>query len=99
MGLGKTISCVALIAATLESAISFADCPILPVTPPATQPPLTPAHFTGLVWDMPPIPEPGTGSLSAKGKAKAARLQDKLEADHVRACRIKARSRATLIIC
>ena len=39
------------------------------------------------------------GSNSAKGKAKAARAQDKLEAEYVRAYRIKAKSRATLIVC
>jgi SNF2 family DNA or RNA helicase len=44
------------------------------------------------------MPDPDQNS-SAKGKAKAAKAQEKYEADYVRACRIKVKSRATLIIC
>lgn len=101
MGLGKTITCVSLIAATLASSRSFASTPLVPVTPPPdhgySESPLTAAHFTGSIWGMPETSETGPSSL--KGKAKAARLQDKLEAEYTRACRIKAKSRATLIIC
>ena len=100
MGLGKTISCVALIAATLEQAQEFAATPLeTPVPPPSTQSEasLTAAHFAGSVWGMPQTVtlEP----TNAKGKAKAAREHDKLEAEYIRACRIKTRTRATLIVC
>lgn len=101
MGLGKTISCVALLAATLKSAEQFAAVPVeQPVPPP---PPLSgdaglsAAHFAGSVWGIPQGAPPEQGG--AKGKAKAARDHDKLEAEYVRACRIKTRSRATLIVC
>ncbi|THH02609.1 hypothetical protein EW026_g285 [Hermanssonia centrifuga] len=98
MGLGKTISCVSLIAVTLDAANRFAATPLTPPQPPP--PPegsLVAAHFSGSVWGIPQAApqEPS----SAKGKAKAARDHDKLEAEYVRACRIKARSRATLIVC
>lgn len=46
---------------------------------------------------MPEIPD--GSNTSAKGKAKQSRMLDKLEADFTRACRIKTKSRATLIIC
>lgn len=101
MGLGKTISCVALIAATLESAQAFAATPLeIPSPPPrsnSAEPGLQASHFAGSVWGIPQggPPEP----TSAKGKAKAARELDKMEAEYVRACRIKTRSRATLIVC
>jgi SNF2 family DNA or RNA helicase len=39
------------------------------------------------------------GPSSSKGKAKAAKLQTRIEAECTRASRIKAKSRATLIIC
>ena len=42
------------------------------------------------------MPDPGA---SAKGKAKTERMQDKLEASYARSCRIKVKSRATLIVC
>jgi SNF2 family DNA or RNA helicase len=45
------------------------------------------------------MPEPSDFPTSAKAKAKAAKEQDKMEADYTRACRIKAKSRATLIVC
>lgn len=96
MGLGKTISCVALIAATLQSACDFAATPLSPPQPPP--PPesaLSAEHFAGGVWGMPPAAEP----TSAKGKAKAAKQSDKLEAEYTRMCRLKTKSRATLIVC
>jgi SWI/SNF-related matrix-associated actin-dependent regulator of chromatin subfamily A3 len=99
MGLGKTISCVALIAATLQSAQEFAATPLEPPVPPPpapTEPQLTAAHFAGSVWGMPPATAEPT---SAKGKAKAARQHDKSECEYIRACRLKTKSRATLIIC
>jgi SWI/SNF-related matrix-associated actin-dependent regulator of chromatin subfamily A3 len=102
MGLGKTITCVSLISATLDSAKSFAVTPLEPVNPPqsdvrANDKPSA-AQFLGSVWGMPDVSE-APASMSLKAKAKAARLQEKLEANYTRACRIKARSRATLIIC
>ncbi|KAH7910699.1 SNF2 family N-terminal domain-containing protein [Hygrophoropsis aurantiaca] len=99
MGLGKTITCVSLIAATLDSAQAFASSPLDPIPPPPDrgfQDSLSAAHFAGSVWGM---PEPSDSAYSAKGKAKASKAQDKVEADYARACRIKAKSRATLIIC
>ncbi|CAK5264607.1 unnamed protein product [Mycena citricolor] len=94
MGLGKTITCVSLIAATLPSARQFAS------TPPDSfahirddsEPP-SPSGFAGSVWNMPDT------AASIKAKQKAARAQEKLDAEHVRASRIKAKSRASLIIC
>ena len=98
MGLGKTITCVSLIAATLESAKSFASEPVHVPQPPAAPAPqdadLTAAHFHGSVWGM-PAAEP----TSQKAKAKQQREQEKADAEYTRACRIKANSRATLVIC
>ncbi|KAJ7654995.1 SNF2 family DNA-dependent ATPase [Mycena polygramma] len=92
MGLGKTITCVSLIAATLTAARDFAAVPSEAPSPPRSgSEPLNASHFSGSVWGMP--------DDSAKGKAKAARTQDKLDAEHARASRIKTRSRASLIIC
>lgn len=91
MGLGKTITCVSLIAATLPSARAFAALPLDKVDPPSPAP--SSSHFAGSVWGMP------QNGLSAKAQAKAQRAQERLEADYARACRIKTRSRATLIIC
>ncbi|THV06005.1 hypothetical protein K435DRAFT_711955 [Dendrothele bispora CBS 962.96] len=98
MGLGKTITCISLIAATLDSAKKFASTPI-ELPPISSEPsaegavPLA-SQFAGTVWNM-----PDTSQLSAKAKAKAQRLQEKKEAEYTRASRIKAKSRATLIIC
>lgn len=94
MGLGKTITCVSLIAATLQSAKEFATHPVEPPQPPPPQNKPSASHFAGSVWGMPEAPPP----TSTKAK-KAERTQEKLSAEYVRACRIKARSRATLIIC
>jgi SWI/SNF-related matrix-associated actin-dependent regulator of chromatin subfamily A3 len=95
MGLGKTITCVSLIGATLASAQAFATLPIeLPPSPSSCES-LDASHFSGSVWGMPTR----DAGLSQKSKAKSAKSQDKLEAEYVRASRIKAKSRATLIIC
>lgn len=101
MGLGKTITCVSLIAATLESARKFSETPI--EKPQQSHRPLgdsqlSAGHFAGAVWGMPdafaePLPS------SSKGKAKATKEQDRAGSEYARACRIKTNSRATLIIC
>jgi len=91
MGLGKTITCVSLIAATLQSARNFAAQPL--DLPPRNIRHLSAAHFAGSVFGM-----PDTSSKGKKAK-KAEREHEKTEVEYVRACRIKARSRATLIIC
>lgn len=102
MGLGKTITCVSLIAATLDSADAFASSPLeVPPPPPErnrNEEIVSAAHFSGSVWGMPDVTETVIVS-SSKGKAKAVKEQDKAEAEYARACRIKAKSRATLIIC
>lgn len=95
MGLGKTITCVSLIAATLQSAKDFATQPLeQPQRFPAKQHPSA-SHFAGAVWGMPDPPVP----TNSKMKGKAEKQQEKLDVEYVRACRIKARSRATLVIC
>jgi SWI/SNF-related matrix-associated actin-dependent regulator of chromatin subfamily A3 len=100
MGLGKTITCVSLMAATLQSAQEFSLSPLaLANSRPDSghgEAPLTASHFSGSVWGMPEVSDTGT---SAKAKAKAMRQQEKLDSDFARASRIKAKSRATLIIC
>ncbi|KAL4070790.1 SNF2 family N-terminal domain-containing protein [Scleroderma citrinum] len=100
MGLGKTITCVSLIAATLDAADAFASSPLQVLPPPPDRSQfddsLSAMHFAGSVWGMPDISE---ATSSAKGKAKMTKDQDKAEAEYARACRIKAKSRATLIIC
>ena len=97
MGLGKTITCVSLIAATLDAARAFATSPLPPLPSPPDrnffEDPLSAAHFSGSVWGMP------SASDCGKGKGKAAKAQDRAEAEYARACRIKVKSRATLIIC
>jgi SWI/SNF-related matrix-associated actin-dependent regulator of chromatin subfamily A3 len=90
---------VSLIAATLDPARSFAATALDRVPPPPDRgydPSLSASHFAGSVWGM---PDPSDFPTSAKGKAKAAKEQDKMEADYIRASRIKAKSRATLIVC
>ncbi|KAI0961971.1 hypothetical protein AcV7_000926 [Taiwanofungus camphoratus] len=100
MGLGKTITCVSLIAATLPSARAFAASPLelpqAPCDPPSSQPALTAAHFAGSVWNM---PEVNMDTNASKGKARNTREQDRLDAEYTRACRLRTKSRATLIIC
>ncbi|KZP31164.1 hypothetical protein FIBSPDRAFT_724894 [Athelia psychrophila] len=94
MGLGKTITCVSLIAATYDSGRSFATTSLEAPPPPLpTDHALSAANFSGSVWGMP------NSSAPVKGKAKASKDKDKMEADYARACRIKIKSRATLIIC
>ncbi|TFK56558.1 hypothetical protein OE88DRAFT_1649913 [Heliocybe sulcata] len=99
MGLGKTITCVSLIAATLGSAFAFASTHLQAPKPPPIQPgssDLSASHFAGAVWGMPDCaPEPA----SSKGKGRATKEQDRVEHEYVRACRLKVKSRATLIIC
>ncbi|KAH9942925.1 P-loop containing nucleoside triphosphate hydrolase protein [Amylocystis lapponica] len=99
MGLGKTITCVSLIASTLQSAYAFAASPLDYVSklhehlPDAA---LNPAHFAGSVWGMPEVQsEPS----SSRNKGKHTREQDRADAEYTRACRIKTKSRATLVIC
>ena len=100
MGLGKTITCVSLIAATLKPAREFGSGqPEKPPPPPKLleDPYLSAGHFSGAVWGMPEMRAEHTSS--SKGKGKAAKEQDKLTAEYTRACRIKTNSRATLIVC
>ena len=100
MGLGKTITCVSLIAATLKSAREFGSRqPEKPPPPPATldESYLSASHFSGAVWGMPEMR--AEHASSSKGKGKAAKEQDKLTAEYTRASRIKTNSRATLIVC
>ena len=100
MGLGKTITSVSLIAATLQTAKDFEAVPLVPPKPPIParhDSDLTAEHFAGRVWGM---PSPSTSTLSGtKAKAKEARAQDLAEEQYARACRIKCKSRATLVIC
>ncbi|KAI0048333.1 hypothetical protein FA95DRAFT_1517532 [Auriscalpium vulgare] len=102
MGLGKTITCVSLIAATLQSARTFEKSPlVLPKGPfdsrsrSASSSALNAAHFAGSVYGMPDTSSP----LTAKARAKEAKLLDQAEAQYARARRIKFKSRATLVIC
>jgi len=100
MGLGKTITSVSLIAATLESAREFGSRqPEKPPPPPKSldEPYLSASHFSGAVFGMPDIR--AEHASSSKGKGKAAKEQDRLTAEYTRACRIKTNSRATLIVC
>ena len=94
MGLGKTITCVSLIAATLPSSVEFASSPLdkVPPPPPSSEAP-DPSHFSGTVWGIP------ESTQSAKAKAKEEKARERLETEYTRLCRIKAKSRATLIIC
>ncbi|KDQ30973.1 hypothetical protein PLEOSDRAFT_1054121 [Pleurotus ostreatus PC15] len=95
MGLGKTITCVSLIAATLSASRAFAAEPLTPVAPPSGHMDPDASEFAGSVWGMPE----NNGASSSKAQAKAARNQEKMDSEYARACRIKVRSRATLILC
>lgn len=99
MGLGKTITCVSLIAATVDSARAFAATPLdsLPEKPRVEPDVPDIDQFAGSVWGMPDVSESSTSN--AKQKAKLQRQQGRQEALYMRACRVKAKSRATLIIC
>lgn len=94
MGLGKTITCVSLIASTLPAARAFAASALDPLPRPpiahaASEPALSATHFQGAVWNMP--------EGKAKGKGK---MEEKKEAEeYTRACRVKVKSRGTLIVC
>ncbi|KAI0830531.1 SNF2 family N-terminal domain-containing protein [Trametes gibbosa] len=100
MGLGKTITCVSLMAATMGSARTFAEVPLTPpqTPPPTCYDPLLAAHFQNKFWNIPPLASASAGS-SSKAKAKAAREMKTADVLYTRACRIKMKSRATLIIC
>jgi len=99
MGLGKTITCVSLIAATLASSQAFASSPLeVVLQPPPRLATPNAAQFAGSVWGMPEV-EGSSTPASDKAKAKMERIQNKLETEYARACRIKAKSRATLIVC
>src|SRR6266540_3806110 len=100
MGLGKTITCVSLIGDTLNSSMAFAASPLDSVPPPLLRTgSLTADHFANCVWGMPSTSNMSKNSAAAKAKAKAERMQNKQEAEYARQCRIKVKSRATLIIC
>lgn len=99
MGLGKTITCVCLIGATYDASVAFSKTPLETVHSPPSVESIDASHFAGSVWGMPDVPNTSSGSKS-KGKAKAAeKAQEKLDAEYTRCCRIKTKSRATLIIC
>jgi SNF2 family DNA or RNA helicase len=99
MGLGKTITCVSLMAATLASSQAFASSPLEAVLqPPSRLATPNADQFAGRVWGMPEV-ESSSTTASDKAKAKMERIQNKLETEYARACRIKAKSRATLIVC
>jgi SWI/SNF-related matrix-associated actin-dependent regulator of chromatin subfamily A3 len=102
MGLGKTITCVALVAATLHAAKAFEAVPIIPPTPPSTAShgsDLTAEHFADRVWGMPSSSSSASSNASAKAKAKEAKALDLAEEQYARACRIKCKSRAALVVC
>jgi SWI/SNF-related matrix-associated actin-dependent regulator of chromatin subfamily A3 len=101
MGLGKTITSVSLIAATLQSAKDFEVVPMVPPKPPPVRQEcdLTAEHFAGGVWGMPSPSTSGSSPSATKTKAKEAKAQDLAEERYARACRIKCKSRATLVIC
>lgn len=97
MGLGKTITCVSLIANTLHSAHAFASTPIERVSLPEDEymDDVDGQQFSGTVWGMPNQ----YGGLSAKAKAKQQRMNERQATEYARTCRIKTKSRGTLIIC
>lgn len=102
MGLGKTITTVSLIAATLQAAKAFEAEPIVLPTPPSTPShgsDLTAEHFAGTVWGMPSSSTSALSIAAAKAKAKEAKALDLAEEQYARACRIKCKSRATLVVC
>ncbi|KAF8499268.1 P-loop containing nucleoside triphosphate hydrolase protein [Russula emetica] len=102
MGLGKTITSVSLIAATLQAAKAFEAVPLVPPQPPIFahhDSDLTAEHFAGRVWGMPSPSASTPSSSTTKAKAKEAKAQDLAEEQYARACRIKCKSRATLVVC
>lgn len=101
MGLGKTITSASLIAATLQAAKAFEAVPLVPPKPPMAihhESDLTAEHFSGRVWGM-PSHSSSISIAAAKAKAKEAKAQDLAEEQYARACRIKCKSRATLVVC
>jgi SWI/SNF-related matrix-associated actin-dependent regulator of chromatin subfamily A3 len=103
MGLGKTITCVSLIATTLNSAQAFAAEPLPPPIPPpavANESSLDADHFKNAVWGLPTTSGRVTKShLTAKEQAKLKRESEAAADVYTRACRLKVKSRATLIVC
>ena len=97
MGLGKTITCVSLVAATMQSARQFEKMPLEKVQPPAptANSSLSASDFAGSVYGMPS----SSSKASQKAKAKENRAQESAQVKYARACRLKTRSRGTLIIC
>ena len=104
MGLGKTISCVSLVAATLHRAKEFGQQPLERGTPPriasGSSSAVPASHFAGRVWGMPEVKAetPVFGGSIKDGKKKAA-LERKADEENARTSLVKARSRATLIVC
>ncbi len=102
MGLGKTITTVSLIAATLSSAKDFEAAPVIPPKPPGPihcESNLSAEHFSGRVWGMPSPSTPTPSITATKAKGKEAKARDLAEEQYARTCRIKCKSRATLVVC
>jgi SWI/SNF-related matrix-associated actin-dependent regulator of chromatin subfamily A3 len=99
MGLGKTITCVSLMASTLQSARRFGISSLDPLPQKPKSEPGAPdvAAFSGAVWGMPDVSD--QSASANKNKAKLQREHERQEALYARACRLKVKSRATLIIC
>jgi SWI/SNF-related matrix-associated actin-dependent regulator of chromatin subfamily A3 len=83
MGMGKTLTCLALIASTLKSAQAFALEPLPPPIPPPVVANETFAKF----------------HLTGKEQAKLRRESEAAADACARACRPKVKSHATLIVC
>lgn len=111
MGLGKTISVVSLMAATLDAARVFAYGPLpkltLKVAKAAPEVPLTSNQFMSSVWGLPENPSSAASSslstnapaAATKAKGKGKREEQRARDQTTRAARIKLKSRATLIVC
>ncbi|GJJ09857.1 hypothetical protein Clacol_004081 [Clathrus columnatus] len=86
MGLGKTITCVSLLAATLVAAREFGNEPLDPL-------PRIPLSHS--------ISESSLSTMPHEGKSKGkGKIEEKREIeDYNRACRLKVKSRGTLIVC
>lgn len=99
MGLGKSLSVVSLIASTLVSARKYEVKPL--ETPPSPSSIVYKLDegvedFKGAVFGMPDLPD-WTGK--APKKSDREKLIEKLSEQQARRSRIKARTRATLIVC
>lgn len=93
MGLGKTITCVSLIAATLPAAHEFGNEPLDLL-------PRAPLSHTTSDSTPPTLPTSGyntpqDGKTKGKGKVEEKREIE----EYNRACRLKVKSRGTLIVC